>query len=184
MDARTPQVLAQKISPQEIRTRRFKRALGGYAVEEVAEYLETIARAWEKVQRQEREMIDRAQALTEELVRLKGREAEAGKQREKILTDAEAILAEARREAELMLSETERRAAGIRERTEEWLESILSRIEETERQKKSFVTAFRSALDSHLELLNQETAETEPLAVRLQEFLKGRPAVEGCGVPG
>jgi len=176
MEARNPQVLSQRLSPQEIRTRKFKRSIGGYSAEEVSEFLDKIAAAWDKVQRQEREMIERNQALTEENVRLKAREGDAAKQKEKILSEVEEIKAEALRQAEKVLVETQERAREIRARTESWLEEILSRVEETERQKKSFVTALRSALGSHLELLDQETErETEPLAARLHEVLRATP---------
>jgi hypothetical protein len=45
-------------------------------------------------------------------------------------------------------------------------------VEETQRQKKNFLTAFRSALDSHYALIRSEEEDAEPLAGKLSGILR------------
>ena len=80
-----------------------------------------------------------------------------------------------RAEAEKMLAETEEKAGSIRKRTEGWLEEVIAKVEETQRQKKNFLTAFRSSLDSHYELIKSEEEEAEPLTAKLSDVLRGNP---------
>lgn len=145
----------------------------GYSTAEVETFLEEMARLAEKSIRTEKELQDRVQALNEELVRWKGREAEIGKLREKAQNDAGQLRAEAERDASKTLAEVEERANEIRNRTEQWLEDVIAKVEETERRRTSFVTAFRSALDSHYALLKAEEEPSESLGAKLSEFLSG-----------
>lgn len=162
----------QKLTPAEIKTRDFKRIMWGYSPEEVVSFLEMTAKAWEKVQKQERDLQLKIQAMGDELIQWKGREGELVKLREKALAEAEGIRQKATEDATKIYLEMEERAAQIRQRTEEWLTTVIEQVEATERQKHSFVTAFRTALESHYELLNREQNESAPLGTQLSQFLK------------
>ncbi len=181
MDSKNPQPLATKITPSEIKNKEFKRAMWGYNPKEVVEFLDATAKAWEKVQKQERDMIERIQTLEIEVNRWKGLEAEFTRQREQLITEAAELKGKAGDEARRMYAEVEERANTIRHRTEEWLELVIQQVEETERQRRSFVSAFRSSLDSHYELLKQEEECAEPLPTRLNSFLK--TALSGQSLP-
>ena len=159
-------------SPIEVRNRIFKRSVWGYNVQEVSEFLDTVGLQMEKALRQEKELTDKLRLLQEEVDRWKGRETEVLAERDRLLAEAEAAKAKAQEEAGKILQEVEDRANDIRRRTESWLETVLAQVEETERRRSNFITAFRSALDSHYELLREEQKPVEPIAAQLSQFLK------------
>ncbi len=167
-----PQSGAKTLTPLEIKNKDFKRMLWGYSPQEVIQFLDLTAKAWEKVQRQEKELLDKIHSLNEELLRWKGREGELVKMKERANFEADGIRQQANDDAARIFSEVEQRAIAIRQKTEEWLAEVIEQIEATERQKLSFVTAFRTALESHYEILKHEEAQTEPLGSRLSQFLK------------
>lgn len=177
MDPRLSSALQNKEpgrpTPEEISSKEFKRVLWGYAPEEVLAHLQQLAKHWEKAVKTEKEQAEKIHALGEEITRWRGKEAELNRFKEKLTAETEELRAKGVAEAAEALAETERRAQEIRQRTEEWLETVLAQVEETERQRHNFVTAFRSALDSHYALLQTEEKQTEPLSARLSQALRG-----------
>jgi cell division initiation protein len=165
--------LSVKFTPAEIKNRKFKTSAFGYSPKAVREFLELVAKAWEKLQQQEKELAEKAQRLTDEVARWRVKETELEKLREQAVADGQAMREQARVEAEKIFAEVEERANQIRRKTEEWLEEVIAEVEETQRQKLSFMTAFKSALDSHYELLERQPAEDQPIGARLNHLLKG-----------
>ena len=145
----------------------------GLSGREVQEYLELLAKSWEKQLQTEKELNDKIARLNEEIARWRAKESEIDKIREQAHEEAQAIREQARQEAKAGLVEVEERANQIREKTEEWLESVIAEVEEAQRQKLSFMTAFKSALDSHYALLNKAPTEEPPIGARLNHFLRG-----------
>ncbi len=164
--------LSEKLSPVEIKNKEFTRSVWGYNPKEVVEFLDTTAKAWEKVQKHEKDLLEKIHSLQEEIVRWKGRESEIEKIKERAHQEALAIREEATKEAAKHFAAVEERASSIRTKTEEWLENVIAQVSETERQKMNFMTAFKSALDSHYALLKTEDQEVEPLTSKLNHFLK------------
>jgi len=161
-----------KVSPVDIKTKEFRRVMLGYDPKEVVEYLEQLAKTFEKQQKQERELFDKIQSLNDEVIRWRGKENEIQKQRERLQAEAQETRERALAESQKIYAEVEQKASEIRHKTEAWLERVLTEVEETERRRNNFVTAFRSALDSHYELLKKEEAPWEPLGNHLGSLLK------------
>ncbi len=170
MSANTP-----KISPVDIKTKEFRRVMLGYDPKEVVEFLEQMAKTFEKQQKHERELFDKIQSLNDEVIRWRGKENEIQKQRERLQAEAADIKERALSESQKIYAEVEQKASEIRHKTEAWLERVLSEVEETERRRNNFVTAFKSALDSHYELLKKEDAPWESLGNHLGSLLKEGP---------
>lgn len=164
--------LAIKLSGSDIKKKEFDRAFRGYSTKEVHEYLDMLAGCWDRMLRQEKDLFTALHSLNQELEGWKAREGELARFREQALAEAEQIRSAARDEANQVTEEAEACASRVRERTETWLEGVISKVEETQRQKANFVTAFRSALDSHYELLQQETSHDVPLSEQLSELLR------------
>lgn len=165
-----------KLSPVEVRTKEFRRVMLGYDPKEVVDFLEVIAKSWEKMQKQEKELLEKIQSLNDEVIRWRGKENEIQKQRERLQAEATDIRTRAEQEAQKIYAEVEQKAAEVRDKTEAWLEKVLTEVEETERRRNNFVNAFRSALDSHYELLKKEDAPWEPLSQHLGNLLKEAPS--------
>lgn len=152
----------------------------GYSPKDVIEFLDGTAKTWEKVQKHEKDLLQKIDGLKEEIKSWELRETQIAKIHEKALKDAEQIRMEATEQAEKIFKEVEDRANQVRLKTEEWLANVIAEVEETERQKNHFISAFKSALDSHYALIQEEKTE-EPLGSKLNQFLrsevteKGRP---------
>ncbi len=170
---------SQKLSPVEVRTKEFRRVMLGYDPKEVVDFLEIIAKSWEKMQKHEKELLDKIQSINDEVIRWRGKENEIQKQRDRLQAEAGDIRERAQAEALKIYAEVEQKAGEVRDKTEAWLEKILTEVEETERRRNNFVTAFRSALDSHYALLNKAEAPWEPLASHLGSLLKEGPVASG-----
>ena len=115
-------------------------------------------------------MLEHHQILGDRIVKLEA-EVASWQAREK---EIEEIKASAIAESKKLLAETEEKAESIRVKTETWLEEVIAQVEETQRQKKNFLTAFRSALDSHYALIRTEEEDAEPLTAKLTDVLRGK----------
>lgn len=174
MENKDSELSLRKLNPPDIKSKEFTKVFRGYEPREVAEFLDLIAKTIEKTGREEKNLQKKLATLTEELGKWKARETELIQMREKAMADAEEIRNQASKEAARLLQDVEERATTIRSSTEEWLEEVISRLEETQRQKQNFVTALRSSLDSHYELLRGEEPVAVPLGTQLTEFLQAR----------
>lgn len=171
--------LSSKLSPNEIKNKEFKRTMWGYSPKEVIEFLDTTAKTWEKVQKHEKELLAKIEQLKEEIKSWQLREHQIAKIHEKALKDAEQIRMEATNQAENIFKEVEERANQVRVKTEEWLANVIAEVEETERQKANFMNAFKSALDSHYALI-EEDKEAGSLGSKLNHFLKAEVIEKGA----
>ncbi len=174
MENKDAEVAAKRLSATDLKSKEFTKAFRGYEPREVTEFLDLIAKSLEKANREEKTLQKKIAVLTDDLGKWKTRENELVQIREKSVADADEIRHQASKEAARILQDVEERAAKIRQSTEAWLEEVLDRLEETQRQKHSFMTALRSSLDSHYELLKSEAPEGTPLGAQLTEFLQAR----------
>ena len=166
------ELLSERLTPTEIKTKDFKKTVWGYSPEEVVNFLDVTAKLWEKVQKREKDLNEKIRSLEETVRSWELRESDLDRIRDKALEDAKKIREEANEQGCEILRAVESRADGIQKRTEEWRSGILSEVEAVERQKMNFVTAFKSALNSHKELLESDQGGIEPLSSRLHQFLK------------
>lgn len=148
-------------TPDEIKGQNFKGSLFGFSRREVRDFLRLVSKLWVR-------MLEHQTILSERIVRLES-EVASWKAREREIED---MKAKAEVDAQRLLAETEEKAESIRAKTENWLEEVIAQVEETQRQKKNFLTAFRSALDSHYALIRNEEEDGEPLTAKLTDVLR------------
>jgi len=154
------QTTSFELTPAEIKNKDFKKVMLGYSPEEVVGYLDQVAKLWEKIQKREKDFLQVIEKYETELKAWSQKKDEFQLLRE-----------EAKKEAEKIIEAAEKRSQEIRQGTESWLANVLSDVEEVERRKQNFITAFRSALDSHYEILKTEEKSQESLTTRLQQYL-------------
>jgi cell division initiation protein len=164
--------LSEKISPTELKNKEFKKVMLGYSPEDVVSFLDQTAKAWTQVQKREKELIQKIESLNAEISHWRQRETEINKIKQDAIKEAEAIIEAGSEEAQKLFRQVEEKAQDIRQKTEEWLAEVINQVQETERRKSNFMTAFKSALDSHYELIKNDEELTEPLSQRLDSFLK------------
>jgi cell division initiation protein len=164
--------LSEKISPSELKNKEFKKVMLGYSPEDVVSFLDQTAKAWTQVQKREKELIQKIESLNAEISHWRQRESEINKIKQDAIREAEAIIEAGSEEATKLFKQVEDKAQDIRQKTEEWLAEVINQVQETERRKSNFIIAFKSALDSHYELIKNDQELTEPLSKRLDTFLK------------
>lgn len=161
METGLDKVFHTEWSADEIKGQNFRGALFGFNKREVRDFLRVVSKLWTRMLDHQALQLQRIQTLENEVANWNAREKEIAE-----------IKVRAEHEAQKLLSDTEEKADSIRKRTEAWLEEVIAKVEETQRQKKNFLTAFRSALDSHYALIQTEEEEVEPLAAKLSDVLR------------
>lgn len=172
MDNKNLESLADRISPTELKNKEFKKVMRGYCPEEVVAFLDQTAKAWVQVQKREKDLLQKIESLSAEISHWRQRESEIAKIKQDALKEAEQIKEVGAKDAQNLLNQVEEKAQEIRVKTEEWLAEVINRVQETERQKNNFMTAFKSALDSHYELIKNDQQLAQPLSHELDSFLK------------
>lgn len=143
-----------KMTPLDIRQRRFQLGLRGYARKEVEGFLELAATEFEDVVRENI-------ALKEEIHRLQTR-LEHHEGRERALQEtmiaaqriSEDVKAQARKEADIIVAEAELKAEKIVAGANARLVTLMQDLAELKRQKLQFEAQLDSLVDGHRKLLD------------------------------
>lgn len=143
-----------KMTPLDIRQKRFEVSLRGYSRKEVEGFLELTASEFEEVVRENI-------GLKEELKRTQSR-LETHLEREKTLQEtmvtaqriSEDVKAQARKEGEVRIAEAELQAEKIVATANNRIVELKGEIAELKRQKVQFEAQLDSVIESHRKLLD------------------------------
>ncbi|MBL8914414.1 MAG: DivIVA domain-containing protein [Archangium sp.] len=149
-----------KMTPLDIRQKRFEVQMRGYSKKEVEAFLELTAGEFEEVVRENI-------SLKEELKRVQAR-LEQHLEREKALQEtmvtaqriSEDVKAQAKKEAEVLIAEAELQADKIVAGANNRLIDLVKELTELKRQKVQFESHLESLIESHRKLL--DTWKTQP----------------------
>lgn len=149
-----------KMTPLDIRQKRFEGALRGYSKKEVEAFLELTAGEFEEVVRENI-------SLKEELKRVQAR-LEQHVEREKALQEtmvtaqriSEDVKSQAKKEAEVIIADAELQADKIVAGANNRLVELVKELNELKRQKVQFETQLEHLVDSHKKLL--DSWKTQP----------------------
>ena len=142
-----------KITPLDIRQKRFESSFRGFDRREVEAFLELVAAEFEEV-------VKENIALKEELRRLQAR-LDQHQERERTLQEtmvtaqriSEDMKVAAKKEAEIVLADAEHQAEKIVQGAHHKLVQVIEDINELKRQRVQFESQVRSIIDSHAKLL-------------------------------
>lgn len=143
-----------KMTPLDVRQKRFEGALRGYSKKEVEAFLELTAGEFEDVVRENI-------SLKEELKRAQGR-IEQHVDREKALQEtmvtaqriSEDVKAQAKKEAEVIIADAEVQADKIVASANNRLVELVKELNELKRQRVQFESQLEHLVDSHKKLLD------------------------------
>lgn len=149
-----------KMTPLDIRQKRFEAQLRGYSKKEVEGFLELTAGEFEEVVRENI-------SLKEEVKRVQAR-LEQHLEREKALQEtmvtaqriSEDVKAQARKESEVIVADAELQAEKIIANANNRLVELVKELTELKRQKVQFESHLEALIDSHKKLL--DTWKTQP----------------------
>ncbi len=167
-----------KITPIDISGHRFAKKMRGFDPEEVRSFLNLVSGEFERI-------VIESNSLKEELVQIKASIADY-KERERILKEtlltaqklAEDIKEEARKEAQLILKEAELKGSQFLDQAARKASQIEGVILNLRVERDGFEQRIRSAVETHLRLLDMHKKEEE-VEDRLR-FMK-KPPQQGEG---
>lgn len=162
-----------KITPLDIRQKRFETSLRGFDRREVEAFLELVAGEFEEV-------VKENIALKEEQKRMQLK-LETHQERERTLQEtmvtaqriSEDMKAASKKEAEILLAEAEHQAEKIVQGAHQKLVQVIEDINELKRQRAQFESQVRSVIDAHQKLL--ETFQ-QPTVIERSERIEDNVA--------
>lgn len=150
-----------KLTPLDIRQKRFEGALRGFSRREVEAFLELSAGEFE-------ELLKDNLALKAEIKRL-NEDLEKHIERERTLQEtmltaqriSDDLKAAAKKEAEIILAEAEHQSEKIVQGAHGKLVQLIEDINELKRQRVQFESQVRSVVDAHVKLLEAFSSSSE-----------------------
>jgi cell division initiation protein len=142
-----------KITPLDIRQKRFDTGLRGFSRREVEAYLELLAGEFEEVVKENislKEEIKRAQLRIEQYQERERTLQETMVTAQKISEDLKAA---AKKEAEIIIADAEHQAEKIVHGAHQKLVQVVEDINELKRQRTQFESQVRSVVEAHRKLL-------------------------------
>src|SRR3954451_22770499 len=138
------------LTPLDVRSQEFARALRGYDRAQVDEFKLAISEELDRLLRERAQLDERLRSAQEQLRAYQERERamnEALVAAQQLRVDSRE---QAEREAELVLREGRAEAEGIRERARQEESSVRERADGAARQFTAYVASFRTLLERHL----------------------------------
>jgi cell division initiation protein len=151
------------LSPVDIHNKEFERSFRGYAVEEVNEFLDRVAKDYEQLLREHGELREQNTQLNEKLKSYQKLEETMHNAIVVAQETAEDVKQNANREADLIRREAEREAQRIIEDARYRSSKILAEHDELFKQAQVFKMRFKSFIEAQLSALEmEEFLETHP----------------------
>jgi cell division initiation protein len=160
-----------KITPLDIRQKRFRPALRGLDRQEVEAFLELVAAEFEELVKETMALREDGRRKDEEIAEHRSRERALQETLVTAQKASEEIRESARKEAEITISEAELQAEKIVQGAHARFLRIVDDLNELKRQRLQFEHGVRSLVEGHLKLLE---AFTEPQTGEQVEYIPGR----------
>ncbi|MCL6451873.1 MAG: DivIVA domain-containing protein [Acetobacteraceae bacterium] len=144
------------LTPLDIHNREFRRSFRGYDPDEVDDFLDQVVKEFESLLAESAQLKERAEDLEEELGRYRAMEATLRDSLVLATRTAEEVKAAAQKEAEALLEEARARVRQLEEEAAHRVRAMEQRQEEIRNQLRLLWARARGAIQSQLELLDQE----------------------------
>lgn len=146
------------LSPNDIRNYEFAHQMRGYDKEEVDNFLEQIATAFEALKQENLKMSMEVDSLKTQLAGLRQFEDTIKNAAIDARRNADMTIANAKKEAELLLSQAKTEAEKILGSRTQKVSEIEEQIAKLQAAKKSYLTKLRNLIKSHLDVLEDVTS--------------------------
>lgn len=144
------------LSPIDIHNKEFERSFRGYAVEDVNEFLDRVAKDYEQLLREFGELKEQNAQLNEKIKSYHKLEETMHNAIVVAQETAESVKQNANREADLIRREAEREAQRIVEDARYRASKVLAEHDELFKQAQVFKIRFRSFIEAQLSALEME----------------------------
>jgi cell division initiation protein len=150
-----------KLTPLDIRHREFRRAMRGYADEEVDVFLDEVADEFERLYRENIEAGERIERLEEQVAQFDQLKDTLQKTLVTAQQQSDEMRANARKEAELILRDAEIKGRDIVVDSFVEKQRIQQALLQLRRIEEDFQVKFRSLLEAHLRLLAEDESSED-----------------------
>lgn len=144
------------LTPMDIQNKEFERGFRGYKQEEVDEFLEKVAKEFERIVKEKVSLEEKISLLEEKLAQYQKLENTLHNSIIVAQETAEDVKRNANKEAELIRKEAEKEARRIIEEARYKASRILAEHEEIYKQAQIFKLRFRSFIEAQLASLELE----------------------------
>lgn len=168
------------LSPVDIQNKEFRKAkIGGYNIDEVDDFLEEVLQAYQQVNKENYELKDKINMLTENIQYYRTMEAtlqNALVLAEKTAQDTKSLAYE---KAAQIKREAEQRSETTLEQARQELYTVSHKIDELKQQYLGFKVQIKQILQTQLEMLEQQTIGEISIDFDMgQEDLSNTPDIE------
>jgi cell division initiation protein len=150
-----------KLTPLDIRHKEFRRAMRGYSDEEVDVFLDEIADEFERLFQENIDAQERIQRLQEHVAQYEGLKETLQKTLISAQQQADEVKSNSRKEGELILRDAELRARDILSESYTEKQRIQQSLISLRQVEEDFRFRFKSLLEAHLNLLNEDESSEE-----------------------
>jgi len=148
------------LTPLEIHNKEFRKAFRGYDEEEVDEFLDQLVKDYEKLYKENLDLRETLAAKDSNIGQYKDLEETLKKTLVVAQQTADDLKSSAVRESEVIIKEAHLKAEQVIAIAEEKAQAHLRQYEDIQKEAKKFKVKFRSFLLSQLELISDESNES------------------------
>jgi cell division initiation protein len=150
-----------KLTPLDIRHKDFKRGMRGYADTEVDEFLDEIADEFERLFKENIDLLERCETLQDKIDQYRNLEETLQKTLVSAQRSAEELKTNAQKEAQLILSEAELKARQMVNESYADKQAIEKHIVVLKSSEEDFRFKFRSVLEGYLKQLSSLDSQSK-----------------------
>ena len=165
-----------KLTPLDIRQKEFRRAMRGYSDEEVDVFLDEVADEFERLFQENIDAQERIERLQEQLAHYDGLKETLQKTLITAQQQADELKANSHKEGELILRDAELRSRDILSESYAEKQRVQQSLMSLRQVEEDFRFKFKSLLEAHLNLLNEDESSEERR--RFRGLVDGVAAVE------
>ena len=164
-----------KLSPLDIYNKEFKKSTFGYNVSEVNDFLDEVGVAYEKLLKEINSLKDENERMQERLKNYENIEERLERTLKTIQKTVQDEKKRARKEANNIINKAKERAEDIKDKARQDVDEEYRKIEALREKKKLFEIRFKTLLQSHLEMLEENNnlkdySINEDIAASLDEY--------------
>lgn len=143
------------ITPLDIENKEFKRGLRGYKEDEVDDFLDEIKEDFEKIYKENIELRDKINMLSDQISKYKGIEETLKNTLVIAQSTAEEMSMNASKKSQLIIEDSELKARKIIEQANNQVINIMKEYEEVRKEFKLFKSRFKSMLGEQIKTIDE-----------------------------
>ena len=149
-----------KLNPLDIYNKEFKKSTFGYNTNQVDEFIDDVGVAYERLLKDLNNLQEENRALREKIDNYEEMEDRLTNTLDSMQDTISERIEQADNEARMIIKEARMKAEKIKENAQDQIASEKRKLEQLREQRNFFKIRFKTLLESHLEMLNEDEKES------------------------